>query len=456
MQRGLARHACKHCFKSLKHMSVEVSSCKGLIESMIPGFSACLGGDELSRGMTLITNNKKPLMHDFDTNDITPSIARLSKGHERSHAAVDPVTELQKNIEMVKSAPSSYDGHYACAALYQDLAARSPSSEEQAGHLRSSCSEYEQAHLLKPKAFSPLYNWAVALSELHRVAKDGAGALEQSAEKYREAIRCEPDNPRLLPQALNNLGLVLNELSQSSSSSTRDEKLKEALMMFRASIRILPSFDRSTYNLGTILHSWAGALSAQLTDQYRGIAGTQETSGQELRASREERVRVAYAEAAGLVLFALALQPKKELYRSSFNLVRSALPLPFIRASFLLICSSLDSATGGLMPVEVWEQHWVVLDAKSVRSAMANTLSPRDKGGRSFSLDLKDIISCVACGRDLTLPLPSAFRVGMRNGGGTYLVAENEESRDGWMDALTLASYIVQSRGEQALSSLLV
>ena len=408
--------------------------------------------------MTLIScNTKAATIHDFQTNEITPSLARLSKGPEKSHAA-DQARELLKNIALLQSDPPSYDGHYACAVLYQELASRSPpSSEDQVKHLHSACTEYEHAHISKPSAFSPLYNWAVALSELHHVTKDGAVALEQSAEKYRAAIQREPDNPRLLPQALNNLGLVLNELSHFLEGEGRDVMMKEALEMFRASIRILPSFDRSSYNLGTLLHSYAGSLSSQLSDAYRGIAGGQEAHGQELRAAREERVRVTYADAASLVLFALAMQPKKDLYRSSFNLVRPALPLPFIRASFMLICPGFDpTGGGGLMPVEIWEKHWMVLDASSMRSAMTNTLSPREKGRMSFSLDLKEIESCVACGGELTLPLASALRVGMRGRGGIYLVAEDTEARDGWIDALTLASYIVQSRGKQALSSLLV
>lgn len=492
-------------------LGASVESCRELIASHIPDFHVCMSGDELTRGMTLVTYNAKisPMLHDFGSNLLPPSLARLarlSKGPALESDAMQPSDQASrenlKNIELLKSAPPSYDGHYSCAVLYQELASRStPGSQKHLVHLEASCSEYQLAHELKPDAFSPLYNWAVALSEISHVFKmrpptapanapatapatapaqaakggtkvdEGSNperalkALRLSAEKYRMAIRREPDNPRLLPQALNNLGLVLHEISQASASNieARDERMADLLVMFRTSIHILPSFDRSAYNLGTILHSWAGVLSQEISGQYRGIgaiSGPQE-AGQELKPAREERVRALYADASMLILFALSLQPKKSLYRDSFNLVRPTLPLPFIRAGFLLVCPQARSKGGALIP-EIWEKHWMVLDAASLRSAISNT-GPQDRGfgmhTSSFIMELQDIESCITCSGDLTIPSSTtALRVGLRGkvGGGVYLVAENEEARDSWIDALTLASYIVQSRGEQALSSLLV
>ncbi len=74
-------------------------------------------------------------------------------------------------------------------------------------------------------------------------------------------------------QALNNWGLVLQELSTMRSEAERDRLVRQSVAKFRAAIRLRPEFDRACYNLGTVYYSHAfalqtaaqAALSSQLT-----------------------------------------------------------------------------------------------------------------------------------------------------------------------------------------------
>lgn len=77
----------------------------------------------------------------------------------------------------------------------------------------------------------------------------------------------------LVPQALNNWGLVLQELSTMRADAERGRLVAQSVAKFRAAIRLRPEFDRACYNLGTVYYSHAfalqtaaqAALSSQLT-----------------------------------------------------------------------------------------------------------------------------------------------------------------------------------------------
>lgn len=74
-------------------------------------------------------------------------------------------------------------------------------------------------------------------------------------------------------QALNNWGLVLQELSTMRAEAERASLVRQSVAKFRAAIRLRPEFDRACYNLGTVYYSHAfalqtaaqAALSSQLT-----------------------------------------------------------------------------------------------------------------------------------------------------------------------------------------------
>ena len=63
-------------------------------------------------------------------------------------------------------------------------------------------------------------------------------------------------------QALNNWGLVLQELSTMGSERERPGLVAASVARFRRAIRLRPEFDRACYNLGTVCYSHAHALQA--------------------------------------------------------------------------------------------------------------------------------------------------------------------------------------------------
>ena len=72
-------------------------------------------------------------------------------------------------------------------------------------------------------------------------------------------------------QALNNWGLVLQELSSMAADQDRGQLVRQSVQKFRKAIRLRPEFDRACYNLGTVYYSHAHMLSsaaaAQLSSQ---------------------------------------------------------------------------------------------------------------------------------------------------------------------------------------------
>eukprot|EP00201_Polytomella_parva_P003254 CAMPEP_0175083200 /NCGR_PEP_ID=MMETSP0052_2-20121109/27215_1 /TAXON_ID=51329 ORGANISM="Polytomella parva, Strain SAG 63-3" /NCGR_SAMPLE_ID=MMETSP0052_2 /ASSEMBLY_ACC=CAM_ASM_000194 /LENGTH=541 /DNA_ID=CAMNT_0016354553 /DNA_START=114 /DNA_END=1735 /DNA_ORIENTATION=+ len=88
--------------------------------------------------------------------------------------------------------------------------------------------------------------------------------LEEACVRLAHAVEAEPAHP----QALNNWGLVLQELSRDTSFDSdgigRATLLAAAVEKFRAAIYLRPDFDRCCYNLGTVLHALAAALQTAL------------------------------------------------------------------------------------------------------------------------------------------------------------------------------------------------
>ena len=83
-------------------------------------------------------------------------------------------------------------------------------------------------------------------------------------------LATDGDGNRVL-QALNNWGLVLQELSTMVPDHERAQLVGQSVQKFRRAIRLRPEFDRACYNLGTVYYSHAHTLSssaaAQLSSQ---------------------------------------------------------------------------------------------------------------------------------------------------------------------------------------------
>ena len=88
--------------------------------------------------------------------------------------------------------------------------------------------------------------------------------------QFLRLLPTECDSHRVL-QALNNWGLVLQELSTMVPDHERAQLVVQSVQKFRRAIRLRPEFDRACYNLGTVYYSHAHTLSssaaAQLSSQ---------------------------------------------------------------------------------------------------------------------------------------------------------------------------------------------
>eukprot|EP00798_Chlamydomonas_sp_ICE-L_P022529 gene22529-29652_t len=297
----------------------------------------------------------------------------------------------------------------------------------------------------------------------------------------------------------------------ATSAAERNQLVVYALHKFRRAVRLRPDFDRGCYNLGTVYYSHGSALQTEVKVQYKGVAASaMSPEALQQRQAQETEIRSIFVAAAQYICLAFALQQHKNIYRKSLSVVHALLPLPFLRAGFLM--APIPNTMGTYK--ETWQRDWFVLDHVSIRAAstMENSLSKASAGmisspevshshlegpklsvelsggmisspevphshleGPSLLVELSKICSVRRC-VDPTLPEGEAVWVGLANGTteglnfiaedalaahgwagtlGLYFIAEDALAADGWADALTLCSYIVQSRGSKAMADAL-
>lgn len=101
------------------------------------------------------------------------------------------------------------------------------------------------------------------------------------------------------------------------------------------------------------------------------------------RGAREAAARAALAGAAQYICLAHALSPGKEVYRKSLAVVRTMLPLPFLRAGYLT--APRARSLGGV--TETHRREWFVLDHVSLRraSSVEASLSTAGAGAANAS-----------------------------------------------------------------------
>ena len=156
-------------------------------------------------------------------------------------------------------------------------------------------------------------------------------------------------------QALNNWGLVLQELSTMVPDHERAQLVGQSVQKFRRAIRLRPEFDRACYNLGTVYYSHAHTLSssaaAQLSSQLTQ-AGVllmqlvlinmlqfsawqcvcccqherchswwymQDRQRERQERADDEEIESAFRLAALYITLAFALQPKRDVYKRSLK-----------------------------------------------------------------------------------------------------------------------------------------
>lgn len=194
----------------------------------------------------------------------------------------------------------------------------------------------------------------------------------------------------------------------------------------------------------------------------------------------EAVLRRTFALAAQYILLSYVLQPAKEVYSKSLQVIKQLLPLPHLRAGRLLAVAA-DSL--GAVP-ERWLVSMFVLDQAGFRivaphdqpaassqqvaaesqeshvgeesqKAQQESGSGDEQQPDSYQIGLSDV-ACVKPCNDPSLPPGYAFWVSLHSRTqGLYFVAQVSEDAEGWVDALHMASYAAKQGRMQMLANAL-
>nr|KJB24143.1 hypothetical protein B456_004G129800 [Gossypium raimondii] len=349
------------------------------------------------------------------------------------YAARRYATALERN-------PEDYDALYNWALVLQESAdnvspdSTSPSKD---ALLEEACKKYDEATRLCPTLHDvcAFYNWAIAISDRAKMrgrTKEAEELWEQATKNYEKAVQLNWNSP----QALNNWGLALQELSAIVPAREKQKIVRTAISKFRAAIQLQFDFHRAIYNLGTVLYGLAEDTLRQ------GSPNLKEVSPDEL-----------YSQSAIYIAAAHALKPNYSVYSSALRLVRSMLPLPHLKDGYL----TAPPVGNSMAPHGAWKrtefflnhealQQVIRVDQRQItRSLSGRTSDVTDMDKRAIRVDIPDIVSVSACA-DLTLP-PGAGLCIDTTSGPVFLVADSWESLDGWLDAIRLV-YTIYARGK--------
>ncbi|XP_056688679.1 protein HLB1-like [Spinacia oleracea] len=280
----------------------------------------------------------------------------------------------------------------------------------------------------------------------------GRGGVEQGSKVVTFSLSCSFDVHLLLdatdyygkavqlnwnsPQALNNWGLALQELSAIVPAKEKHNIVKTAISKFRAAIQLQFDFHRAIYNLRTVLYGLAEDLL-----RIGGSVSHNDISPNDL-----------YSQCAVYIAAAHALKPNYSVYRSALRLVRSMLPLPYLKVGYL----TAPPPGNPIGPHSDWKRTQFVLNHEglyqivSEQKTSRQSLSSKQVDGpniknRAVKVDIPDIVS-VSASADLTLPPGVGLFIDTIHGP-VYLVADSWESLDGWLDAIRLV-YTIFARGK--------
>ncbi|KAG8382562.1 hypothetical protein BUALT_Bualt05G0090300 [Buddleja alternifolia] len=334
--------------------------------------------------------------------------------------------------------PGDYDALYNWALVLQESADNvSPesSSPSKDALLEEACRKYEEATRLCPTLNDAYYNWAIAISDRAKMrgrTKEAEELWKQATKNYEKAVQLNWNSP----QALNNWGLALQELSAIVPAREKQTIVKTAISKFRAAIQLQFDFHRAIYNLGTVLYGLAEDIS-----RTGGHLNSKEVSPDEL-----------YSQSAIYIAAAHALKPNYSVYTSALKLVRSMLPLPYLKVGYL----TAPPVGNPVAPHSDWKRSQFALNHEGLQQLnnieqryLSQSLSSKS-GDVPISrtlirVDIPDIVSVSACA-DLTLP-PGAGLCLNTTHGPVFLIAESWESLDGWLDAIRLV-YTIFARGK--------
>ncbi|GMP96791.1 hypothetical protein CsSME_00045282 [Camellia sinensis var. sinensis] len=318
--------------------------------------------------------------------------------------------------------PEDYDALYNWALVLQESAdnvspdSSSPSKDDL---LEEACKKYDEATHLCPTLHDAYYNWAIAISDRAKMR----GRTKEAEELWK--------------QALNNWGLALQELSAIVPAREKQAIVKTAINKFRAAIQLQFDFHRAIYNLGTVLYGLA-----EDTSRTGGSVNVKEVSSNEL-----------FSQSAIYIAAAHALKPTYSVYASALKLVRSMLPLPYLKVGYL----TAPPVGNPVAPHSDWKRTQFILNHeglqqlnKAEQKQMSRSLSGNSGDTMSsnrlvIKVDVPDIVSVSACA-DLTLPRGAGLCIDTIHGP-VFLIADSWESLDGWLDAIRLV-YTIFARGK--------
>ncbi|KAF5460495.1 hypothetical protein F2P56_020359 [Juglans regia] len=335
--------------------------------------------------------------------------------------------------------PEDYDALYNWALVLQESADNvsqdSPSPSKDA-LLEEACRKYDEATHLCPTLHDAFYNWAIAISDRAKMrgrTKEAEELWKQATKNYEKAVQLNWNSP----QALNNWGLALQELSAIVPVREKQRIVRAAISKFRAAIRLQFDFHRAIYNLGTVLYGLA-----EDTLRTGGSVSAKEVSPNEL-----------YSQSAIYIAAAHALKSNYSVYSSALRLVRSMLPLPYLKVGYL----TAPPVGIQVAPHNDWKRSQFVLNHEGLYQVnkVEQKQVPQSLSGRSgdvvnidkraIRIDVPDIVSVSACA-DLTLPPGAGLCIDTINGP-VFMVADSWESLDGWLDAIRLV-YTIYARGK--------
>lgn len=391
--------------------------------------------------------------------DVTTPQSQISTPHlqaEQNNAAMELINSVtgvdeegrsrqriltfaaRRYASAIERNPEDYDALYNWALVLQESAdnvspdSTSPSKD---ALLEEACKKYDEATRLCPTLHDAFYNWAIAISDRAKMrgrTKEAEELWKQATKNYEKAVQLNWNSP----QALNNWGLALQELSAIVPAREKQIIVRTAISKFRAAIQLQFDFHRAIYNLGTVLYGLA-------EDTLRtGVAtNPKDVSPNEL-----------YSQSAIYIAAAHALKPNYSVYSSALRLVRSMLPLPYLKVGYL----TAPPAGQPIAPHSDWKRSQFVLnheglqqvnklEQKQIPQSLSGRQDVTNSDKRAIKVDVPDIVSVSACA-DLTLPPGAGLCIDTIQGP-LFLVADSWESLDGWLDAIRLV-YTIYARGK--------
>lgn len=377
--------------------------------------------------------SQKNMAADLLNNVIVGDEEGRSRQRILSFAAKRYASTIERN-------PQDYDALYNWALVLQESAdnvGSDSSSPSKDTLLEEACKKYDEATKLCPTLHDAFYNWAIAISDRAKMrgrTKEAEELWKQATKNYEKAVQLNWNSP----QALNNWGLALQELSAIVPVREKQTIVRTAVSKFRAAIQLQFDFHRAIYNLGTVLY---------------GLAEDSLRSGRQISA-KEMTPNELYSQSAIYIAAAHALRQNYSVYRSALRLVRSMLPLPYLKAGYL----TAPPVGNSLAPHSDWKRLQFVLDHEGLYQVEKADQHPylqsprRPESGTVYNdksslhrVEIANILFVSPCA-DLTLPPGAGLCIDTVQGP-CYLVADTWEAMDGWLDAIRLV-YTIFARGK--------